>query len=257
MLNATFERYWTEFRARASGRKAYKDYTPYETRVIGSFVRLGWRDRIDGLIDFFMEDRRPAGWNQWAEVVGRDPREVRFIGDMPHAWVASDFVRGALDMFAWDRRDDRALVLGGGLSRDWLAGPGLVDPRAGDALRQPRFRDARTPQRLSATIGGSARPPGGFVLAWPFAGTPPVARVNGRPVAWRNGALTIPATGQPIAIEVGHDRARRRRLGRRAAPPAALVEGQHPHAALTADGYAFQLHLPPGAAARKPPRAIR
>ena len=203
MLNATFERYWTDFRARATGQKAWKDYTPYETRVIGSFVRLGWRERIDGLIDFFMKDRRPAGWNQWAEVVGRDPREIRFIGDMPHAWVASDFVRGALDMFAWDRRDDRALVLGGGLSTDWLTGQGSAIHGLATPYGSLDFAMRGTPQRLSATISGNARPPGGYVLAWPFAGPPPAARVNGRPVAWRAGALNIPATGQPIRIDVG------------------------------------------------------
>ena len=203
MLNATFERYWTDFRARAAGQKAYKDYTPYETRVIGSFVRLGWRDRIDGLIDFFMKDRRPAGWNQWAEVVGRDPREIRFIGDMPHAWVASDFVRGALDMFAWDRRDDRALVLGGGLSTDWLAGQGSAIRGLATPYGSLDFAMRGTPQRLSATISGSARPPGGFVLAWPFPGTPPAARVDGHPATWRAGALTIPATGRPIRIDIG------------------------------------------------------
>ena len=36
-----------------------------------------------------------------------------------------------------------------------------------------------------------------------------------------------------------------------AAPLALLVEGQRPHAALASDGYAFQLHLPPGAAAKR------
>jgi hypothetical protein len=203
MLNATFERYWIEFGARALGQKAYKDYTPYETRTIGSFVRLGWRDRIDPLIDFFMKDRRPAGWNQWAEVVGRDPREVRFIGDMPHAWVASDFVRAGLDMFAWDRRDDQALVLGGGLSKDWLAGQGSAIRGLATPYGSLDFAMCGTPRRLSATIGGSARPPGGFVVIWPFAGTPPAARVDGRPMRWRAGVLTIAATGRPIAIEVG------------------------------------------------------
>ena len=155
MLEATFERYWTEFRARASGRKAYKDYTPYETRVIGSFVRLGWRDRIDPLIDFLHGRPPPGGWNQWAEVVGREVREVRFIGDMPHAWVASDFVRGALDMFAWDRREDRALVLGGGLSRDWLAGQGSSIRGLATPYGSLDFAMRGTPQRLSATIAGA------------------------------------------------------------------------------------------------------
>ncbi len=203
MLDATFERYWAEFRQRAAGTKAWKDYTPYETRTIGSFVRLGWRDRLDELIAFFMADRRPPAWNQWAEVVGRDPREIRFIGDMPHAWVASDFVRGALDMFAWDRRDDRALVLGGGLSKDWLVGQGSAIRGLATPYGSLDFAMRGTPRRLSATIAGSARPPGGFVLAWPFAGPPPVARVNGRSVPWRDRALHIAQTGKPIRIEVG------------------------------------------------------
>jgi len=203
MLDATFERYWTEFRARAAGTKPWKDYTPYETRTIGSFVRLGWRDRLDELIGFFMADRRPAAWNQWAEVVGRLPREIRFIGDMPHAWVASDFVRGALDMFAWDRRDDRALVLGGGLSRDWLVGEGSAIRGLATPYGSLDFAMRGTPRRLSATIAGSARPPGGFVLAWPFAGSPPAALIDGRSIAWRERALHIAPTGKPIRIEVG------------------------------------------------------
>jgi hypothetical protein len=203
MLNATFERYWREFQGRAAGTRPWEDYTPYETRTIGTFVRLGWRDRIDGLIDFFMADRRPAAWNQWAEVVGRNPHEIRFIGDMPHAWVASDFVRGALDMFAWDRRDDGALVLGGGLSDAWLAGKGSAIEGLATPYGNLDFAMRGEQRRMIATIGGNARPPGGFVLQWPFAGTPSTARVDGRPATWRGDALHIPATGKPIQIEIG------------------------------------------------------
>ncbi len=39
-----------------------------------------------------------------------------------------------------------------------------------------------------------------------------------------------------------------------AAPASALVPGQRPHAPVASGGYAFQLHLPPGAAAPKPVR---
>ena len=201
MLDATFERYWTEFQTRASGQRAWKDYTPYETRTIGSFVRLGWRDRIDPLIDFFLHDRSPAAWNQWAEVVGRDPREVRFIGDMPHAWVASDFVRSGLDLFAWERRDDQALVLGGGLSRSWLVGQGSAIRGLATAYGPLDFAMRGSPRHLVATIGGTARPPGGFVIAWPFSGPPPTVKVDGRTTRWSARQLTIPATGRPIRIE--------------------------------------------------------
>ena len=202
MLRATFERYWSEFQSRAAGTKQWKDYTPYEARALGSFVRLGWRDRIDGLLAFFMADRRPAGWNQWAEVVGRDPREIRFIGDMPHAWVASDFVRGALDMFAWDRRDDRALVLGGGLSADWLAGPGSAIRGLATPYGTLDFAIRGDSRSLVATIGGTARPPGGFVIDWPFAGALPRASVDGRAARWTGRTLVIASTGRPIKLEM-------------------------------------------------------
>lgn len=203
LLRGTFERYWREFETRRNGARQWDAYTPYELRTIGSFVRLGRRDRIDPLLDFFFADRRPAGWNQWAEVVGKDSREIRFIGDMPHAWVASDFVRSALDMLAYERPADRALVLGGGLSDDWLSGPGSSIAGLATPYGTLDFAMRGDAERLTATIDGNARPPGGFVLAWPFSGTPPAAYVDGRKLEWRDGALYIRATNKPIRIEVG------------------------------------------------------
>jgi hypothetical protein len=85
------------------GRRAWRDYTPYELRTVGALVRLGQPDRAHAMLDFFFKDQRPRGWNQWAEVVLPDPREPRFLGDMPHAWVSSDYIRSALDLFAFDR----------------------------------------------------------------------------------------------------------------------------------------------------------
>jgi hypothetical protein len=202
MLQATFDRYWTEFRKRSDGERAWTDYAPYEVRSIGTFIRLGWRNRIDDLLTFFMAGRRPAGWNQWAEVVGRDARQIRFVGDMPHAWVESDFIRSALDMFAWDRRDDGALVLGGGLSQSWLAGRGSAIRGLSTAYGSLDFSMRGDRDNLVATVGGTARPPGGFVIAWPFEGDAPAARVNGKLTNWPKTGLHIRATGQPLRIEV-------------------------------------------------------
>jgi hypothetical protein len=53
------------------------------------------------MLDQLMRDRRPEGWQQWAEVVWREKRNPKFIGDMPHTWVGSDFIRSALDLFAY------------------------------------------------------------------------------------------------------------------------------------------------------------
>jgi hypothetical protein len=128
-LDGTFERYWTEFVARRDAKDPKGSYTPYEWRVAGSFLRLGRPDRAQALFEYFLADRRPEEWNQWAEVVYRDPRAPKFIGDMPHGWVASDFLRSFLDLFAWEREEDGSLVVASGLPPAWLRSPGGVSIR--------------------------------------------------------------------------------------------------------------------------------
>jgi hypothetical protein len=118
-VTATFERYWQFFDDRRGG-EPWDAFTPYETRNIGAFVRLGWRDRANELVDFFLEHRRPPGWRQWPEVVSSQLRTPRFLGDLPHSWVGTDFVRSALDLFAYER-EDGALVVAAGLPFDWLS----------------------------------------------------------------------------------------------------------------------------------------
>jgi hypothetical protein len=153
----TYDRYFTGIAI------ARPDYTPYEMRIIGALVRLGDRSRALQLIDRFLLDRRPLAWNGWAEVVGTEYRKPRFIGDMPHSWIASDFTRSILDAIAYDR-EDGTLVVGAGVAAHWLpihVGPlqthyGTIDVRiSGRAVE----------------LSGSARPPGAILVVSPFDGT--------------------------------------------------------------------------------------
>ena len=112
VLDATFARYADQAEARAQGRLSWIDYTPYELRTIGALVRLGRAEQARALLKFFFADQRPHGWNQWAEVVLPRYRDARFLGDMPHAWVSSDYVRSALDMWVWEEESTRSLVIG-------------------------------------------------------------------------------------------------------------------------------------------------
>jgi hypothetical protein len=203
LLDNTFERYWKSFVDRRDGKTPWDDYTPYELRTIATFVRLGWRDRAQELIAFFFADRRPAAWNQWAEVVGHDPRKPRFVGDMPHAWIASDYVRSALDLFAYERATDHALVLASGVPAGWMDGKGI----AIDHLRTPYGqlgytlrRDAK--QVILSIAKGIDMPPGGFVLPW-FETTrqPGATRINGQPASWKSNELLIRQAPARIVIE--------------------------------------------------------
>jgi len=190
-LHNTFERYWNEFVERRDGRREWTAYTPYELRTNGSFVRLGWRDRADEALSFFFAGQQPRGWNQWAEVVSNTPRKPFFVGDLPHAWVESDYVRSALDLFAYERESDDTLVLAAGIPLDWMGGEGVVV----EGLRTPygslgyALREARGHLHLHVAAG--ATPPGGFVLPWPYAGQPGDARIDGKPAVWHDGELRV------------------------------------------------------------------
>ncbi|GAA0685239.1 discoidin domain-containing protein [Dyella marensis] len=195
LLERTFERYWQGFVERRDGTREWEDYTPYELRTIASFVRLGWRGRIGELLAFFFADRRPAAWNQWAEVVGRDARKPRFVGDMPHAWIASDYLRSAYDLFAYERPRDQALVLAAGIPAEWLKGEGIGIRRLRTPYGQLSYRLYERDGTLELRVEqGLDVPPGGLVLPWPYAGKPAgKVVVNGTSTVWRDGELVIRA----------------------------------------------------------------
>jgi hypothetical protein len=201
LLRETFERYWRNFTDRRDGKVSWDAYTPYELRVAGSFVRLGWRERAHELLDYFFKDQRPAGWNQWAEVVGRDPRQPRFIGDMPHAWVASDYIRSVLDMFAYERQRDKALVLAAGIPVGWFKGQGF----AARSLRTPygwlNMSIRRSGTDLIVSLDGDARPPGGFFLPSPWPHLPVARRSDGQALPWQNGEVHIRTLPAELLIE--------------------------------------------------------
>ena len=118
-----------------------------------------------------MADRRPPGWNHWAEVVWNEPRMPKFIGDMPHGWVGSDFLRSFLDLFAYEGAGG-SLVLGAGHSAVLAPRGGRRRASGGCARRTAR---STSPSRRRAPtcafrIGGTAKPPGGFVAEWPLRG---------------------------------------------------------------------------------------
>ncbi len=200
LLLNTFERYWTEFVQRREGLREWKDYTPYEWRNVGAFVRLGWRERAWEAVEYFFDDRAPQAWNQWGEVVSRTPRTPFFLGDLPHAWVGSDFVRSALDMFAYVREIDDSIVLAAGIPAAWLQGGGV----AIDGLRTPYGTlgyslRAESGQLRLEIPAGLQLPSGGLVLPWPYASPAGPTLVNGQPAQWApNRELRI--TGLPAQV---------------------------------------------------------
>jgi hypothetical protein len=164
----TFERYYDFFRERRDGA-AWDAYTPYEIRNVGAFVRLGWRRRAHELLDYFLAHQRPSGWRQWPEVVWRDARMPRFLGDLPHTWVGSDYVRSLLDLFAYERESDAALVVAAGVHEAWLEPPGLEVRNLQTRFGPLSYAMRRDGDAIEIRIEAGIRmPPGGVVILPPL-----------------------------------------------------------------------------------------
>jgi hypothetical protein len=177
-LQRTFDKYWENFVARRDSN-TWDAYTPYEWRVVGTYVRLGERRRAHALLDWFMSHQRPSGWNHWAEVVFRDRNAPHFIGDMPHTWVGSDFIRSVLDMFAYD--DDSAIILAAGVLPEWLKSDigvsvyGLHTPYGEIA-----YKIVQRGKQVHVTFDKrSTAPPNGFVLCSPLEAPIRSAKADG------------------------------------------------------------------------------
>jgi len=195
-LHNTFDKYWASFSQReVSG---YDKYTPYEIRTIGSFVYLGQKERAEHALAFFMRDRRPSAWNHWAEVVWSEPTTPQFIGDMPHTWVGSDFIRSVLTMFVLERERDSAHVLCAGIPDAWVkdsAGIQLAGLRTyhGDLAVRLRPQGRSIVVEVSGEFDARDHP---LMLQAPLSATVTHILVNGRdvPVADEVRLPTLPVT---------------------------------------------------------------
>src|SRR5262249_6403949 len=125
------------------------------------------------------------------EVVDRDPRYARFVGDMPHTWVGTDFVRSVQAMLAYERETDSALVIAAGVPASWIADSALV-------VRGLQTRWGTVSYRLGS-IDGHPRitwetddlraPPGGIYFQPP--GLPSARRVGGIRLSAGAPAVTV------------------------------------------------------------------
>ena len=184
-LLKTFDEYWAYFQKRRDGKLAWDAYTPYEVRTVEALVRLGRRREALELLEFLLAGQRPPAWNHWAEVVWRDPKAPKFIGDMPHAWIGAEFVRAVRSFFAYERDEDRALVLAAGIPESWLDGSGVGVRRLPTWFGTLDYTLRRVgPDELRLSLAGDLALPPGKIVVKPPAGRPLRAvRINGKPSA--------------------------------------------------------------------------
>ncbi len=176
-LYQMFDTYLEGFRQRHSGEVPWLNYTAYEIRIIGAFVRIGKREEAHELLEFFLSDRRPLAWNQWPEITWRDPHSPGHLGDVPHTWIAAEYMLALASMVASEREGSEKMVLASGLSWAWISAENGFGVR-GLATRYGKldFRMAVTKEGdITFYIGDlTSMPHGGLLVEPPL---PPGQRI--------------------------------------------------------------------------------
>jgi hypothetical protein len=184
-LAHTYDEYLAGFRRRARGEIEWANYTAYEVRIVGALVRLGRREEAHEVLDFLLADRRPRPWNQWPEISWRDPRSPGHLGDLPHTWIAAEYVLAVLGLFAYEHPTNRSLVLAAGVPGRWLEGAREVVvedlPTYYGTLGYTLRREGADTLRFSLSTGLEP-PPGRIVVRPPLPRPLSRAWVDGREV---------------------------------------------------------------------------
>jgi hypothetical protein len=199
-VEATFDSAWATLQRRMAPASSWDIFTPYEWRDVGAYLRLGQPERAHAYATWLMSMRRPLEWNQWSEAVWREPRTPRFIGDMPHGWVASDFIRATLDMLTYERERDAVIVVAAGVPLDWLRSDSV-------AARGLYTQWGRLDVDVSHIADGArvavrgAVGPGGLEVRAPFGRRVRTATVNGVAATLIDGGRAVTAPHAPAVVD--------------------------------------------------------
>lgn len=198
-LHAMLATYLDGFRRKQRGAMPWNNYTAYEIRIIGAFVRLGKRECANELLSFFLSDRRPCEWNQWPEITWRDPRSPGHLGDVPHTWIAAEYVLALASMVAAEREATNALVLASGMPWAWIS------EEAGFSVSGLPTRygtldfmiHANSEEALQVSIGDAITlPPGGLTLVPPLPAGRRIIAVETQ----QAGQASVDLLGRTVAV---------------------------------------------------------
>ena len=171
------------------------NYSPYELRNLNAFVALGRFDDAFRLLATMLDSCRPPGWRVWAEVVWGEPRAPDYIGDMPHTWIAAEFVTAVRRMLA--RENGSALELFRAVPDAWWENGGVTLTQLPTAFGALSLRARRSRSQATVELALSGPAPERITFRYPGAKR---ARADGRPCEIRGDVVSAPSFSR-LAIE--------------------------------------------------------
>jgi hypothetical protein len=169
VVQTSFQRYFEKWIQPYGGAYLHQGrFWPYAFELAECYTLLGRREVANEILDWHLRHQTFPGVYSWAEQI--DTSSLWFAaGDMPHCWVAADYMNALRASLLYE--DGNHIVLGAGIPSDWL-GPGKefrVDSAPtffGELSCAVKTDDDG--KRVTVRLEGTARPPGGYLVRFPF-----------------------------------------------------------------------------------------
>jgi hypothetical protein len=190
VLERTFDFYLDNVRKRSVPGSQFR-FSPYELRNVLSFVRLNRPDDAIEVLESIMRYRRPAGWQMFAEVVDSRLRHTGFLGDMPHTWVGTEYVRAVIGMLMHEK--DTVIELIPGAPQTWVAGSGLSITDLPTAFGRLTMTARQNGDELRIVLGDGLFPDIPVQVFWPMRERPQQV--------WVDGVLRTDQTKDGLRVE--------------------------------------------------------
>lgn len=195
-LTRTYDLYLQEVAARGGAGASYR-YTPYEVRSIPALALMGRREEAWRLHDALFADRRPAGWNHFAEVVVSEPRLGTYIGDMPHTWVGAGYLNAVRGLLLREEGDQLTLLYA--VPPAWLQGDGIRLEQLPTAFGPLSLRAVYADNELTVEMDQWPEAAQTVRLNWPRNRAPDEVWVDGKMLsAIAAGGMAVPVGAKKI-----------------------------------------------------------
>lgn len=163
-VHRTFDRFLTEWQARVEGTRPADRYSAYEIRNAQALTALGRGDEALEQLLYALKTARPPIWQQWPEITWIEPGVPGHLGDLPHTWIAAEFLLAVRSL--WLVEESERLIIGRGLPTPWLGQESIAwlnwpTPFGRLSLRS----EMESPETLLLSLEGAVNPPGGILLA--------------------------------------------------------------------------------------------
>ncbi len=200
LIYKSFDEYWKRWIEPYGGGYYHQGRIwPYGMELALCYVMLGERDRAWEMLKWHMDHQTLKGVYAWGEQV-RTEEKTFLSGDMPHCWVAGDYMNLLRGMLLFEKASGK-LVIGAGIPRDWWA-KGFSVEDAPTRWGKITYRVAPGKEGFEITIAKKPSAPKG-VYAWlpaSMAGAEAYAE-GGRKLEPK--PFKRPDTGEVLYVEVG------------------------------------------------------